>query len=140
VLYKIGGKLIGERTRRLSSFIISECLLDVALICASRSDMLEVFEEVTGLTLSIPKTKLLVAGANLTANDIAPFELGGGSVKVVKEFKYLGSLMEACGGVSGEVNRRIIPTTLHQIHYMISKLRHKASIPLPRIGTVLTMC
>jgi len=106
VLYKIG--LIGERTRRPSSFIISECLFadDVALICASRSDMViaaRVFEQVTGLTLSIPKMKLLVAGANLTANDIAPFELGGGSVKVAKEFKYLGSLW----WVSGEVNRRI---------------------------------
>ena len=59
------------------------------------------------MTLIIPKTKLLVAGANFTANDVAPLELSGGSVEVVKEFKYLGSLIEACGGVSGEVNRRI---------------------------------
>ena len=41
-----------------------------------------IFEEVTaefGLTLSIPKTKLLVAGVNLTAEDVASLELGGGS-------------------------------------------------------------
>jgi len=115
VLYKIGGKFIGECTRKPSLFVISECLFadDAALICASRSDMViaaRVFEEVTaefGLTLSIRKTKLLVAGANLTVNDVAPLKLGGGSIEVVKELKYLGSVIEACGGVSGEVNCRI---------------------------------
>jgi len=68
------------------------------------------FEEVTaefGLTLSIPKTKLLVAGANLTIDDVAPLELGGGSVEVVKECKYLGSLIEVRGEMTVEVNRRI---------------------------------
>ena len=115
VLYKIGGKLVGERTRRTLSFELSECLFadDAALICASRSDMVitaRIFKKVTtefGLTLSIPKTKLLVAGANLTTDDVAPLELGGGSVEVVKEFKYLGSLIEAHGGMTGEANRRI---------------------------------
>ena len=59
------------------------------------------------LTLSIPKTKLLVAGANLTADDVTPLELGGGSVEAVKESKYLGSLIEAHGGMTGEFNRRL---------------------------------
>ena len=39
-----------------------------------------VLEEVTtefGLTVSITKTKLLVAGANLTTDDVAPLESGG---------------------------------------------------------------
>jgi len=75
------------------------------MVIASR-----IFEEVTvefDLTLSIPKTKLLVAGANFTANVVAPLELGGGSVEVAKEFKYFRSLIEACGGVLGEVNCRI---------------------------------
>ena len=59
VLYKIGGKLVGERTRRPSLVQLNECLFadDAALICTSRSDMFiaaKVFEEVTkefGLTL-----------------------------------------------------------------------------------------
>jgi len=69
VLYKIGGKLIGECTRRPSSFVITEWLFadDEALICTSRSDMViaarvYVFHEVTtefGLILSIDKMKLL---------------------------------------------------------------------------------
>ena len=59
------------------------------------------------MTLSIPKTKLLVAGVNLTVEDVASLELDGGSVEIVKEFKYLGSLVEAYGGVTREVNRQI---------------------------------
>ena len=46
---------------------------------------------------------MLVARANLTANDITPLEFGSGSVEVVKELKYLGSLIEACGGALEEV-------------------------------------
>ena len=114
VLYKIGGKLVGERIRRSSSFVISECLFadDAALICSSRADMAvaaRIFEEVVaefGLTLSILKTKLLVAGVHLATGGLASLELGGGSVEVVKEFKYLGSLIEAHGRMTGEVTRR----------------------------------
>ena len=38
VLYKIGGKLVGERTRIPSSFELSQCLFtdDAALICTSK--------------------------------------------------------------------------------------------------------
>ena len=45
-------RLVGERTRRPSSFVITECLFadDAALICSSREDMVKaarIFEEVT---------------------------------------------------------------------------------------------
>ena len=43
----------------------------------------------------------------LTDDDLAPLELDGGVVEVVDEFKHLGSLVEACSGVVGEVNFRI---------------------------------
>ena len=69
-----------------------------------------IFDEVAtenGLTLSVPKTKLLVAGIGLTHDDLAPLELDGGVVEVVEQFKYLGSLVEACGGIVGEVSYRI---------------------------------
>ena len=54
-----------------------------------------------------PKTKLLVAGLGLTNDDLAPLELNGGVVEVIEHFKYLGSLVEACGGMVGEVGCRI---------------------------------
>ena len=50
-----------------------------------------IFDEVStgwGLTLSVHKTKLLVAGVGLSPVDMAPLQLSGGNVEVVKEFKY----------------------------------------------------
>ena len=70
-----------------------------------------VFDEVSagwGLTLSVPKTKLLVAGVGLSPDDVAPLQMSGGTVQVVKEFQYLGSLVEAAGGMTGEVEHHIV--------------------------------
>ena len=39
------------------------------------------------------------------ARDLASLELGGGSVEVVKEFKYLGSFIEAHGRMTEEGSR-----------------------------------
>ena len=88
--------------------MLSECLFvdDAALVCSCREDMVlaaSTFDEVAteyGLTLSVPKTKLLVAELRYTNDDLAPLE-------VVEHFKYLGSLVEACGRVVGEVGCRI---------------------------------
>ena len=116
VQYQIGGKLVGERTRRPLSFTVSECLFanDAALICSSREHMdvaAKVFEEVSagwGLTLSVPKTKLLVASVGLSPNDVAPLQMNGGIVEVLNEFQYLGSLVEAAGGMTGEIEHHIV--------------------------------
>ena len=86
---------------------------DAALVCSFREKMILVarrFDKVAtefGLTLSVPKTKLPVAGIGLTGDDLAPLELEGDLVEVVDKFKYLGSLIEAHGGVVGEVGCRI---------------------------------
>ena len=41
VQFKLGGKLVGERTRRPNSFVLSECFFvdDTALVCSCREDM-----------------------------------------------------------------------------------------------------
>ena len=41
VEFKVGGKLVGERTRRPSSFVLSECLFadDAALVCSHTASM-----------------------------------------------------------------------------------------------------
>ena len=114
VQFKLGGRLVGERSRRPDSFVPSECLFgdDAALVCSSRDEMILVarmFDKVAtefGLTLSIPKMKLLVAGIGLTGDDLVPLELEAGVVEVDR-FKYLGSLVEARGGVVGEIGCRI---------------------------------
>ena len=69
-MYKCGGKLIGERTRRPQATTVSELLFadDAAVVSTTRDKMeraAQFLGEVTtewGLTISIPKTKVLVAG------------------------------------------------------------------------------
>ena len=94
-VYATGGRLVGERTKRPSSFVLSECLFsdDAALVCSCREDVVlaaRVVATENGLTLSVPKTKLLVAGLGLTIDDLAQLELDGGVVEVVEQFKYFG--------------------------------------------------
>jgi len=116
VQFTLGQRLVGERTRRLDSFVPSECLLadDAVLVCSCREDVIlaaRMFDKVAtefGLTLSVSKTKLLVARIGLTGDHLAPLELEGGVAEVVDRFMYLGSLVEAHGGVVGEVGCRIV--------------------------------
>ena len=101
MFYKYGGKLVGERTRRPLSFEITELLFadDGVIVCCMRQEMEEavrVFDEVAaefGLTVSVVKTRLLVAGSNLEEGDLAPLYIRGQLVKQVQSFKYLGSFV-----------------------------------------------
>ena len=45
--------------------------------------------------------KRVYVGVNLISDDVAPLELGGESVETVKEFRYLESLTEAHGRITG---------------------------------------
>ena len=56
------------------------------------------------------KTKLLVAG-DRDADDMRPLRLDSGKVECVTEFKYLGSIVEAKGGIAQEVGERIAKAT-----------------------------
>ncbi len=64
---------------------------------------LEKVIKVWGLTMSVRKTKLLVAGALGTEDEARPIMLEGGEVECVTNFKYLGSVLEENGGVGMEV-------------------------------------
>jgi len=62
-----------------------------------------VFDEVIaefGLTMSVVKTKLLVAGSNLEEGDLAPLYICGQLVEQVQSFKHLGSFVDASGSVA----------------------------------------
>ena len=115
VFYKYGGKLVGERTRKPLSFEITELLFadDGVMVCCTRKDMEEaarVFDEVAaefGLTVSVIKTKLLVAGCDIEEEDLAPLYIRGQLVEQVQSFKYLGSFVETSGSVLLDVQDKI---------------------------------
>jgi len=115
LLYKCGGKLVGERTRTsLESWLTELCFADDAAIMAPTKDSivkatveLDRVMKACGLTISIPKTKLLVARRNITQNDLDPISIGGGTIETVSSFCYLGSVVERHGGVCVELSARV---------------------------------
>ena len=115
ILYKCGGKLIGERTRSPSSLTVTELLFadDAAAVGTTRESMeraAQALEQVTsewGLSVSIAKTKLLVAGVDCEESDLQPINIRGGTIETVTKFKYLGTIIEANGSVQREVENRI---------------------------------
>ena len=98
VLYKCGGKLVGERTRRPSHITVTELLFadDAVAVGSDRGSMEHAAAELErtingwGLTLTAVKTKLLVAGALGTEKELRPLLLQGGEIECVGNFKYLG--------------------------------------------------
>ena len=72
----------------------------------SAAHVLEDLLKEWGLTLSIAKTKLLVSGGGDDA-DIKSLRFDGGEMECVTEFMYLGSILEAKGGIAQEVGERI---------------------------------
>ena len=84
------------------------------IVSCTRQDMEEaakVFNEVAaefGLTVSVVKTKLLVAGSNLSEEeDLAPLQICFQLVEWVQSFKYLGSFANVSGSVALDVQDKI---------------------------------
>ena len=59
-----------------------------------------------GLTLSLPKTKLLVAGM-WSDNNLQPISIRRDTIETVPEFRYLRSIVEAHDEILKEVEDRI---------------------------------
>ena len=110
ILYKCGEMLVGETTWKPDKLKLFELFFadDAAAVCSSRkciegaATVLEVLISVWGLSLNIPKTKLLVTGTSLS-EDLQRLQLAGGNVECVIHCQYLGSVVEAKGGV-GKIN------------------------------------
>ena len=63
-----------------------------------------------GLTLSIPKTKVMAVEREVMADDRAPINIGGEEIEAVNEFPHLGSKIESTGRVTLEVEKRASST------------------------------
>ena len=96
-LYNCGGKLIGERTQKPERLKVAELVFadDAAAVGTSRrskeaaATALEGLISDWGMSLNIPKTKLMVAGTPCS-EDLQPLQLAGGRVECVTDFQYLG--------------------------------------------------
>ncbi len=107
VLYKCGGKLVGERTRRPDKMTVTKLQFADDLAAVSTTARTKIEESASmlhsvlrewGLTMSMTKTKLLVVGSD-EVEDLRPLEVDSSEVECVSEFKYLGSLVKSRGGI-----------------------------------------
>ena len=85
----------------------------MALLASTRSGAEEAIRSFSsvikafGLTVSIPKTKLMVVGCGVLEEDVEPITLEGGKIESVTEFLYLWSLVADNGRIDVEVDKRI---------------------------------
>ena len=115
VLYKFGGKLVGQRTRRPLQTTVTELLFadDAVVVASGREDMERaayVLDEVTtewGMTTSLVKTKLLVVSEDGSEEAQQPIIIRGQPIEVVDAFKYLGAVVEGKGEVLLDVEDKI---------------------------------
>ena len=94
---------------------------DTTLLCQTKDDMMDLLKKVEelsrekGLLLNAKKTKIMVIDKN--RNDFTPFTLNGQNLEEVKEFIYLGSLINNKADCMQEVKRRIniARTSMHKM-------------------------
>ena len=115
--YSHGRKLVGDRTAKshleLSCITESRFADDAALYASTR----EGFEEVAssfvcvargwGLTVSLIKSKGMVAGIGADTLVLAPLTVEGGEVGLVEQFQYLGSIISNNGELYAELSGRL---------------------------------
>ena len=113
--HKQDHKLFRRYTRNADVAKITEFQFadDTALLAITRAgaekalrQYMKVAEDF-GLTVSTSKTKLMVAGREVTADDKAPIQVRDGQIESVTEFSYLGSVIASSGRVQPDIDRRI---------------------------------
>ena len=115
--HKPDGKLFRRYLRNAHESCLTECQFadDVAILATSRAGAeraLQGYIEVArdfGLTVSIPKTKIMASGRTVQHSDEGPIELDDNNyIEAVTKFQYLGSLVERSGRVDTDIERRVM--------------------------------
>ena len=115
MLCKLDGKLFRRSTRASQQVHLTECQFadDAALLATTRSGAEQAIliyinvAKAFGLTVSLPKTKLMVTGFGVEEEDVAPITVHSEVIECVDHFLYLGSVVSSDGRIDVEVDCRI---------------------------------
>ena len=112
VLYRADVRLIGSRSKmEQTSWSELQFADDMAVVTTSRAGMTHAMQklfEVTGrwgLTVSVPKTKVMVVGRGEEVQ--LPLQVSDIQLEAVSHFKYLGSILHQNGLSESDVKERI---------------------------------
>ena len=84
-----------------------------AVVSTTREKMesaIRILGEVTsewGLTVSVSKTKLMIAGISSEDTNQQPLTIGGEEIETVSAFRYLGAIVEGNGNITSDVESRV---------------------------------
>ena len=115
--HKPDGKLFRRYVRNAHESYLMECQFadDAALLETTRAGAeraLQCYIDVAGdlgLTVSIPKTKVMACGWLVQPSDEGPIRIDyDNCVESVSEFQYLGSMVERSGRVDTDIERRVM--------------------------------
>ena len=113
--YKHNGKPFQRYTHNSEETRLNELQFadDAALLTTTRTGAEKALQEYNlvaskyGLTVSMPKTKVMGTGGEATEADMAPISLGAEEVENVSQFPYLGSTIQSSGRAEVDVSRRV---------------------------------
>ena len=113
--YKHNKKLFQRYTCNSTEMLLTDCQYanDAALLSTTRSGAMRAVTDYMktsqdfGLSLSIPKTKVMAAGREVCSKDCSPIHTEHGDIEYVRDFTYLGSTIEASGKLDLDVDCRI---------------------------------
>ena len=113
--YKYDKKLFRRYTKNADEVEVNECQFadDAALLATTKrgaelaaTEYMRVAGDF-GLSLSIPKTKVMAVGRLVTEEDKQPLAVGDAEIESVKVFQYLGSQVDSSGRMMVDVDKRI---------------------------------
>ena len=115
MLCKLDGKLFRRSTGGSQQVHLTECQFadDAALLATTRSGAEQAIliyinvAKAFGLTVSLPKTKLMVTGFGVEEEDVAPITVRSEVIECVDHFSYLDSVVSSDGRIDAEVDCRI---------------------------------
>ena len=113
ILYKADGRLVGSRASKQDTSRWNELQFadNIAIMSTSKDgithSMRKLFDVTSqwGLTISVPKTKVMVVGGGDVVQQ--PLQVGEIQLEVVSEFRYLGSILHHKGSNERNVEERI---------------------------------
>ena len=113
ILYKADGRLVGSRSSKHNTVKVNELQFadDIAILAETKEKIVHAMSklfEITsqwGLTISVPKTKVLVVGS--TGEEEHALQIGDVQLEIVEEFKYLGSVIHHNGSIQSDTQGRV---------------------------------
>ena len=113
ILYKANGRLVGSRSSKHNTVKLNELQFadDIAILAETKEKIVHAMSklfEITsqwGLTISVPKTKILVVGS--TGEKEHALQIGDVQLEIVEEFKYLGSVIHHSGSIQSDIQGRV---------------------------------